>query len=133
MLKFAHSLWTLCRHSFWCVVLTRIQYIVNYLHACEVHYYEGQSPTPHPHIPPKLLPCGFTSPGFGGESKFRECTQVCAMHVILSITFIILGRKTLILEPGAHEDKWSPEQHKLKKLCEKAAPQLCCFPHVAHT
>lgn len=77
-----------------------------------------------------------------GASTNSGNAHKCVLCVsISSITFIILWRKTLILELGALEDKWSTEQHKLKKepphctqkLCEKAAPQLCCFSHVAHT
>lgn len=30
-LKFAHNLWTLCCHSFWCVVLTRIPLLIIYI------------------------------------------------------------------------------------------------------
>lgn len=92
MLKFAHNLWTLCRHSFWCVVLTRIPLLIIYVLVKFIIM--KASPLLPVHI---FLPnfChAFLLPQYLGARANSGNAGKCVLHMsILSITFIICGGK----------------------------------------
>lgn len=115
MLKFAHSLWTLCRHSFWCVVLTGYNTLLIIYMLVKFIIMKANPLLPIRIFLPNCCHAVLLPQDLGARANSGNAHKCVLCMSILSITFIILWRKPLILELGALEDKWSPEQHKLKK------------------
>lgn len=102
MLKFAHNLWVLSCHSFWRVVFTRIVlFIIDMLGKCVIvkasHHFSICM------FPPHLCHVLYFS-SIGGWGNLRNAPEYVPYMSVLCIIFIILWRKTWVLELVALED-----------------------------
>lgn len=113
MLKFAHNLWVLCCHSFWCVVFTSILLFIIYM--------LGKCVMKASHLfsicvfPPNFCPVLLLQHYFGARANLGNAPEYVLYMSVLSIIFIILWRKTWMLGLGALEDNRTPSSINLKK------------------